>query len=183
MLLFSQKRKSNPKNGVPSTMSWHKITLPLLGDIDPKVVEIGKIVWEICEKENTPAGFAMFHATRGSVGGWDDKMLVYLSPVASELCREALAGKYELEPCGVPARNEPDVAYVFGDPVVMGDLKEYFEPEPGTVEWDRYQEEQRKIREGEEMQARWEAEYAAQMAAAKAESEQGDADRADSAQA
>ena len=164
-------------------MSWHKITLPLLGEIDPKVVEIGKIVWEICEKENIPAGFAMLHATRGSVKGLDDKMLVYLSPVATELCREALSEKYELEPCGVPARNEPDVAYVFGDPQVMSELKVWFEPEPGTVEWDREQERLRLEREGEEMQAKWEAEYAAQLEAAKAEAAKAESDRADSAQA
>ena len=164
-------------------MSWHKITLPLLGEIDPKVVEIGKIVWEICERENIPSGFAMFHATRGSEKGLDDKMLVYLSPVATELCREALSEKYELQPCGVPACDEPDIAYVFGDPNVMKDIKLKFEPEPGTVEWDREQERLRLEREGEESQARWEAEYAAQLEAAKAEAAKAEADRADSAQA
>ena len=146
-------------------MSWHKITLPLLTEIDPKVVEIGKLVYEVYDKENKPSGFAMFHATRGSVKGWDDKQLVYLSPVASELCREVLSEKYELEPCGVPAVNEPDMAYVSGDMHVMKDLKEKFEPDPGTVEWDREQERLRLEREGEEMQAKWEAEHAAQQAA------------------
>jgi len=149
-------------------MSWHKITLPLLTEIDPKVVEIGKIVYDVYEKANKPAGFAMFHATRGSVKGWDDKMLVYLSPVAAEACREVISEKYELEPCGVPALNEPDMAYVSGDPMVMKDLKEKFEPEPGTVEWDREQERLRFEREGEEIQAKWEAEHAAELAAAKA---------------
>jgi hypothetical protein len=50
----------------------------------------------------------------------------------------------------------------------MKDLKEKFEPEPGTVEWDREQERLRLEREGEELQARWEAEHAAELAAAKA---------------
>jgi hypothetical protein len=149
-------------------MSWHKITLPLLTDIDPKVVEIGKLVYDVYEKENKPGGFAMFHATRGSEKGINDKQLIYLSPVAAELCREVISEKYELEPCGVPARDEPDMAYVSGDPLVMKDLKEKFEPEPGTVEWDREQERLRLEREGEELQARWEAEHAAELAAAKA---------------
>lgn len=166
-------------------MSWHKITLPLLThQIDPQVVEIGKWVWDIYEKENKPAGFAMFHATRGSERGLNDKMLVYLSPVATELCHEVVSEKYELEPCGLPARDEPNMAYVFGDPLVMGHLKVNFEPEPGTVEWDRHQEAQRKIREGEERQAQWEAEYAAKQAeAAKGEGDQAEDTRADSAQA
>jgi hypothetical protein len=149
-------------------MSWHKITLPLLTDIDPKVVEIGKLVYDVYEKENKPGGFAMFHATRGSEKGLNDKQLIYLSPVAAELCREVISEKYQLEPCGVPARDEPDMAYVSGDPLVMKDLKEKFEPEPGTVEWDREQERLRLEREGEELQARWEAEHAAELAAAKA---------------
>ena len=149
-------------------MSWHKITLPLLTDIDPKVVEIGKLVYDVYEKENKPGGFAMFHATRGSEKGLNDKQLIYLSPVAAELCREVISEKYELEACGVPARDEPDMAYVSGDPLVMKDLKEKFEPEPGTVEWDREQERLRLEREGEEIQARWEAEHAAELATAKA---------------
>ena len=117
-------------------MSWHKITLPrILNALDPKVLEIGKLGIEIWEKENKPAGFAMFHALRNSYGQLDDKFLVYLTPVASELCTE-IAERYPLEPCDVPARNEPGIAYVFGDPLMMGALKEEFEPEPGTIEWD-----------------------------------------------
>ena len=95
-------------------MSWHKVTLPLLGEIDPQVVEIGKWVYDIYVDENKPAGFAMLQATRGSYKGLDEKMLIYLSPVATELCRETVKEKYKLEPCGVPACNEPDVAFVFG---------------------------------------------------------------------
>ena len=155
-------------------MSWHKVTLPLLGEIDPQVVEIGRWVYDIYVEENKPEGFAMLHATRGSVKGLDDKMLVYLSPVATELCRETVSEKYQLEPCGVPACNEPDVAFVFGDPAVLSQLKEKFEPEPGTVEWDQQQEALRKAQEDEELQARWEAEQAAlaEAAAAEAQAEQ-----------
>jgi hypothetical protein len=57
------------------------------------------------------------------------------------------------------------MAYVSGDMHVMKDLKDKFEPDPGTVEWDREQERLRLEREGEEMQAKWEAEHAAQQAA------------------
>ena len=103
-------------------MSWHKITLKLLPHIDPQVVEIGKLGWEVFERENKPAGFAMLHATRASETDMDDTFLVYLSPVASELCTE-IAERYTLEPCDVPARDEPDAAWVFGDPLVKGWLK------------------------------------------------------------
>lgn len=164
-------------------MSWHKVTLPLLGEIDPQVVEIGKWVYDVYIDENKPAGFAMLHATRGSVKGLDDKMLVYLSPVATELCREIVSEKYELEPCGVPACDEPDVAFVFGDPEVMSQLKVRFEPEPGTVEWDRHQEALRQAEEDERMQAAWEAEQAALAEAAAAEAAQTEDTQSDSAQA
>lgn len=119
-------------------MSWHKITLPLVThQTDPNVVQIADIAKAIWKRENMPAGFAMFHATRGSVGELDDKMLVYLSPVAAELCSAEIGKSFTVEPCGVPARDEPNAAFVFGDMRVMSDLKEYFEPEPGTIEWDR----------------------------------------------
>ena len=109
-------------------MSWHKITRPLTLEIDPEVVRIGKIVWECFEKEKKPQGFAMFHATRGSEDGLHDTRLVYLTPLATELCREGLTG-YTLEACDTPARDEPDMAYVFGDPLMMGQLKEKYDPE------------------------------------------------------
>jgi hypothetical protein len=113
-------------------MSWHKITLPIppLKEIDPKVVEIGNLAMDRWEQENKPAGFGMFHATRGSKDSLEhDTRLVYLSPVASEVCREVLSERYVLEPCDVPARDEPGMIWVFGDPLVMGMLKETWEPE------------------------------------------------------
>jgi hypothetical protein len=107
-------------------MSWHRIVLPLTVEIDPEVVRIGKLGLECYERENKPVGFAMFHATRGSEGGLDDKRIVYLTPVAAELCKE-IAENYQLEPCERPARDEPDIAYVFGDPRMMGQLQDKYE--------------------------------------------------------
>jgi hypothetical protein len=115
-------------------MSWHKITLPLTMEIDPKVVEIGDLVRACYERENKPKGFGLLHATRPGEGGYDTR-LVYLSPVASKLCGDELAELYTLEPCDVPARDEPNVAWCFGDPLVMGELKDKYEPEePQEVE-------------------------------------------------
>lgn len=112
-------------------MSWHKITLPIppTKDIDPKVVEIGDLVRACWEQENKPAGFGWFHASRGSNPMEHDTRLIYLSPVASEVCREVLSERYTLEPCDVPARDEPSMIWVFGDPLVMGMLKDKWEPE------------------------------------------------------
>ena len=111
-------------------MSWQKITLPIVGEnIDPKVVEIGKIVWDCYLKENKPAGFAMFHASRGTDKVQHDTRLVYLTPVAAELCPE-INESYTLEPCDVPARDEPDMAFVFGDPLTMGQLADKYDPGP-----------------------------------------------------
>jgi len=111
-------------------MSWHKITLPIppMKEIDPKVVEIGDLARERWMGENKPAGFGMLHASRGSDPNEHDTRFVYLSPVATELCREALSD-YTLEPCDVPARDEPGIIWVFGDPLVMGMLKDKWEPE------------------------------------------------------
>jgi hypothetical protein len=151
-------------------MSWHKITLPLLNVVNPTVVHIGDLAKAVYEKENKPAGFAMFHATRASVDDMNDKFLIYLTPVASELCTE-IAENFTLEPCDVPARDEPDVAFVFGDPLMKGQLKDKFEPEPGTVEWTRMEKVRlAKIRAQEEYEAA-QAELAAKAAAAQAESE------------
>ena len=147
-------------------MPWHKITLPLTMEIDPEVVRIGELAWDCFLKENRPDGFGMFHATRGSKGELDDKRLVYLTPVASELCRE-IAENYTLEPCETPARDEPNMAWVFGDPRAMGLLKEYFEPEPDSWEWQVAQETA-----AAEAQAAAEAEAAiAAQAAAEAEAQ------------
>ena len=112
-------------------MSWHKITLPIPAtkEIDPNVVEIGELGKDCWERENRPAGFGMFHASRGSNHAEHDTRIVYLSPVASEVCREALTERYTLEPCDVPARDEPGMIWVFGDPTVMGMLKDKWEPE------------------------------------------------------
>ena len=112
-------------------MSWHKITLPInsMKEIDPKVVEIGDLARERWEGENKPAGFGMFHASRGSDPNEHDTRFVYFSPVASELCREVLSENFTLEPCDVPARDEPGIIWVFGDPLVMGMLKDKWEPE------------------------------------------------------
>jgi hypothetical protein len=127
VLLFLPRAKIL-KNQMESNkaMSWHRIVLPLTVEIDPEVVRIGKLGLECYARENQPAGFAMFHATRGSEGGLDDKRIVYLSPVASELCKE-IAENYQLEPCETPARDEPDIAYVFGDPLMMGQLQDKYE--------------------------------------------------------
>jgi len=114
-------------------MSWHKITLPIppRKEIDPKVVEIGDLAKACYARENKPAGFGMLHATRTSDGNEleHDTRLVYLSPVAYEVCREAIGEHYTLEPCDVPARDEPGMIWVFGDPLVMGMLADKYERE------------------------------------------------------
>ena len=107
-------------------MSWQRIVLPFNTEIDPDMVRIGKMGWECFEKENKPAGFAMFHATEPGETEADDKWIVYLSPVAASLCTE-IAENYKLEPCDTPARDEPNIAYVFGDPRVMNDLQDSYE--------------------------------------------------------
>lgn len=109
-------------------MSWQKITLPYTDDIDPEIVKIGQLGWDCFSRENKPKGFAMFHASRGEIRNWHSR-LVYLTPVAAELCRE-IAENYKLEPCEVPARDEPDIAFVFGDPLMMGALQDKWEPTP-----------------------------------------------------
>jgi hypothetical protein len=104
-------------------MSWNRILLPLNTDTCPDTVEIGRLGWEIYRREKEPAGFAMFHATIASEDGLIEKRIVYLSPVASSLC-ENIAEKYSLEPCKAPARDEPNIAFVFGDPRMMGQLRD-----------------------------------------------------------
>jgi hypothetical protein len=103
-------------------MSWKRIVLPLRMEICPDTVQIGKLAWECYQREKQPKGFAMFHATIGSEGGLDDKRIVYFSPVAASLCTE-VKENYEWEPCEVPFHNEPDMAFVFGDPLMMGQLR------------------------------------------------------------
>ena len=105
-------------------MSWQRIVLPFTTEINPDMVEIGKRAWECYNKDNKPAGWAMFHATEGPGTGDDrDHFIVYFSPVAVESCREAVSNDYTLEPCDVPYDNEPNVAFVFGDPKVMAELR------------------------------------------------------------
>jgi hypothetical protein len=151
-------------------MSWHKITLPLMTfDVDPQVVEIGDLAREAYIRENHPKGFGMLHATRGSKGGYEDKFLIYLSPVAYELCGEKIGALYTLEPCDVPARDEPDIAWVFGDPLVKNELKDKFEPEPGTFEWENAQALQA---ENDQMNAEYQAQAKEDDEAAQADSAQ-----------
>ncbi|HWF90536.1 MAG TPA: hypothetical protein VN659_16940 [Pyrinomonadaceae bacterium] len=112
-------------------MSWHKITLPIppRKEIDPKVVEIGDLAKACYAEANKPAGFGMLHASRTSDGNEleHDTRIVYLSPVAYELCHEVIGERYTLEPCDVPARDEPGLIWVFGDPLVMGMLADKYE--------------------------------------------------------
>ena len=103
-------------------MSWNRIVLPFTLEICPDVVKIGEMAWECYRRANQPEGFAMFHATGGPGDGDNDHRIVYLSPVASEVCRE-ISEEYPFEPCKPPARDEPNVAYVFGDPRMMGKLR------------------------------------------------------------
>ncbi|HEU4508733.1 MAG TPA: hypothetical protein VFR78_10880 [Pyrinomonadaceae bacterium] len=145
-------------------MSWYKITFPLTTvDNDPKVVDIGRIAWEVFERENRPKGFGMLHATRGSFDGLNDLRLVYLSPVAAELCTE-VREKYPMEPCDVPACDEPDIYWIMGDPLVKNELKPTWEPEPGSVEAARAEAKRAELERGMEEYARLEA-----LAKAKAE--------------
>jgi hypothetical protein len=104
-------------------MSWNKIVLPLTLDTCPDTVRIGEMAWDCYRRANQPEGFALFHAAAGPGDGTIDQRIVYFSPVASEVCRE-IGEHYPLEPCKTPARDEPNVAYVFGDPRMMGQLRD-----------------------------------------------------------
>ncbi|HEU4713759.1 MAG TPA: hypothetical protein VFS76_19485 [Pyrinomonadaceae bacterium] len=105
-------------------MSWQRIVLPFTVDINPDMVEIGKRAWECYRNEKQPEGFAMFHATRGPGSGDEhDQFIVYFSPIAAQACSAAVTGDYMMEPCEVPYYNEPNIAFVFGDPRVMNDLR------------------------------------------------------------
>ena len=103
-------------------MSWQRIVLPFTVDINPDMVEIGKRAWE-CYQAQKPEGFAMFHATEGPGEGDDrDHFIVYFSPVAAQACGAAVSD-YTMEPCEVPHHNEPNIAFVLGDPRVMNELR------------------------------------------------------------
>jgi hypothetical protein len=104
-------------------MSWQRIVLPFTTEINPDMVEIGKRAWEVFRQQQQPEGFAMFHATSGpGKGDHEDRWIVYFSPIAAAACSEAVSD-YTLEPCEVPHHNEPNIAYVFGDPKVMNELR------------------------------------------------------------
>ena len=106
-------------------MSWNRIVLPVKLEICPDTVAIGNLAWDCYRRANEPEGFALFHATDDQSGEGDTntRMIIYFSPVASEVCRE-ISEKYPFEPCKTPARDEPSMAYVFGDPRVMGQLRD-----------------------------------------------------------
>jgi hypothetical protein len=104
-------------------MSWNRIVLPLNVEICPDTVKIGEMAWDCYRRANEPAGFALFHATDGPDDGDHDRRIVYFSPVASEVCRE-ISEVYPFEPCRPPARDESNIAYVFGDPRMMGQLRD-----------------------------------------------------------
>ncbi len=105
-------------------MSWQRIVIPFTTTINPDVVEIGKRAWEVYQNEKQPEGFAMFHATEGpGRGDEDDHWIVYFSPVAATTCNDVVAEDYTMEPCEVPHHNEPNIAFVFGDPRVMSELR------------------------------------------------------------
>ena len=111
---------------------------------------------------------------------WTIRSWSIFRPVASELCTE-IAERYTLEPCDVPARDEPDAAFVFGDPLVKGWLKDKFEPEPGSVEWKRAEAAKKKELEDYELFLVQQAEFEAALAKAnqaKAEETQSDSAKA-----
>lgn len=104
-------------------MFWTRIVLPLTGDDSPDTVKIGNLGWEVYRREKEPAGFAMFHVTITDERDRQIERIVYLSPIASSLCQN-IAAEYEVEPCKTPARDEPNIAFVFGDPRMMGQLRD-----------------------------------------------------------
>ena len=109
-------------------MSWHKTTFPSTSADHPDVLNVGKLCTESFLKENKPHGFGMFHAKRGIPDAEGAILIVYLSPVASEVCKEVFES-YTFEPCQAPARNEQNIAFVVGDPWTMTLLREWFEDE------------------------------------------------------
>lgn len=103
-------------------MSWQRIVLPVLHEVDPKVVEIGSLGRDIYERENKPEGFGMFHASEESEDRLNDRFFIYLTPVAAEMCSE-IAERFSLEPCEAPGHNDSNIAFVLGDPRSMSLLK------------------------------------------------------------
>ena len=109
-------------------MSWHKTTFPSTSADHPDVLNIGKLVTEAFHRAGNPQGFGMFHAKRGVPDQPGAIIIVYLSPVASEVCPETFES-YQFEPCQAPARNEQNIAFVVGDPWTVNLLREWFEDE------------------------------------------------------
>ena len=138
-------------------MSWHKTTFPSTSADHPDVLNIGKLATEAFYKADKPQGFGMFHAKRGVPDQPGAILIVYLSPVASEVCPEIFES-YKFEPCREPARNEQNIAFVVGDPWTMNLLREWFEDErPLTLS-----DEERRALEAEKQRAQ--AEEAPQQA-------------------
>ena len=106
-------------------MSWHKIEFPSTTETNPDVVNIGKLATDAFLRDDKPQGFGMFHAKRGIPDQPGSIIIVYLSPVASEMCPEIMES-YTWEPCEAPARDEQDMAWVLGDPWTKILLKEWF---------------------------------------------------------
>ena len=106
-------------------MSWNRILLSLKTEnTSDSIVEIGHLAWEHYRREKEPEGFAMFHATDNlENGGMGETFIVYLSPIASSVCSQ-IGEKYPFEECKAPARDEPNMAFVFGDPKMMGKLRD-----------------------------------------------------------
>ena len=90
-------------------MSWNRIVLPLKGETCPDTIEIGQLGWEVYRQEKELALLSKPEVSTGTV--------------ASSLC-ENIGEKYPLEPCKAPARDEPNIAFVFGDPRMMGQLRD-----------------------------------------------------------
>lgn len=107
-------------------MPWHRVVLPLQVEIDPNVVKMGDIAKACWQKAGFPEGFGMFHATDGPSMDEQDKFIVYLTPVAAELCGPEIAESYKIEPCAPMACDEPNAAYVFGDPRTKSLLQESY---------------------------------------------------------
>jgi hypothetical protein len=106
-------------------MSWHKIAFPSTTDDNPDVLKIGQLAGEGFFRADKPQGFGMYHAKRGVPNQPDAIIIVYLSPVACEVCPEIFES-YKFEPCEAPALNEQDIAFVIGDPWSKTLLQEWY---------------------------------------------------------
>ena len=114
-------------------MSWHKTTFPSTSEDHPDVLNAGRLATEAFMKANKPQGFGMFHAKRGVPDAPGAILIVYVTPVASEVCTE-LFETYKFEPCEAPFTGEQNMAYVLGDPWSMTLLQETRFPVQPTAE-------------------------------------------------